>query len=81
MNVDRWSVAHRYNNLVKAGLAKPLTSDTGEVYILRANKDYEPAYWLPSNDSWMEPGLGFWFDLRDTIDRVDIDSLGTQVLQ
>lgn len=55
--VDRWSVAHSYKRLCDAGLAEPLTSRDGEVYILKADADYTPCYWLPSSDSYMRPGL------------------------
>lgn len=75
--MDRWSIAHRYNKLVKAGLAAPLTADDGEEYILKANEEYEPVYWRLSDNTIMTPGGGFWSRMRDAIDRADLDSLDT----
>lgn len=79
--VDRWATIHQFNKLVKAGVAAPLVAEDGTEYLLRANSDFEPTFWNPSDDSLMCPGLWWWENLRDTVDQAELDSLGTTVLQ
>jgi hypothetical protein len=80
LRMDKWSIAHRYNKLVRAGLAAPLTSPGGVEYILRANSNFEPCYWLSTDDSLMVPGLDFWRRMRDAVDLLDLDNPAMTVL-
>jgi len=73
--MDRWSIAHRYNKLVKAGIASPLTAPDGTEYILKANKDFEPVYWNSTTDSIYTPGAAKWMEMQSKIDQLDLDSL------
>lgn len=79
--MDRWSIAHRYNKLAQAGAVKHLTADDGEVYILKANSEFEPCYWRMSDGSVITPGLDFWSRLRDAVDRADLDNLAVDLIE
>ncbi len=75
MSIDRWSLVHQFNKLVKQGLASPITGPDGSVYIVRIGPDTEPVFWLPSDDSVMNPGALWWSQFREIVDKADLDSL------
>lgn len=75
IKVDRWSVSHAYNRLVRVGLVPPLTGAEGVELVLRANAQLEPCYWNSIDDTIMTPGLSFWLRLRDAVDQAELDSL------
>jgi hypothetical protein len=79
--MDTWSVAHRYNKLVKAGLATPLTGIDGVQYILRADENFEPVWWHPVDDTYLKPGLVYWQKVSETVDQSDLDNLDAAVLE
>lgn len=62
-----FQVFHRYNRLVRRGLAKPLTHACGQVYVTGFGVDDEPVLKCLYCDSVTVPGQRLYDDIRAVV--------------
>lgn len=62
-----FTVFHRYNRLVRRGLAKPLVDSCGNEFVLRVTEDNEPVLQCAFCNTYTQPGLAMYEDIRAVV--------------